>query len=237
MAKPNLRLVTPTRKIEQLRRSVRQTLICAPASTWSPTRSRSSSRQPRPHRYGYRDALMVLLAYRHGLRAAEAVDLRCGSRSTSKPQPCTSARAKNGTPATHSLSGREMRELCRHQRESTQVAVRVCLGTRSAAIGARLLPHDRTGSHRGRSGHQDACPHAAPCLRLQTRQRWPRYAGDPGVSGSPQYPEHDALYCLSAGSVQGFLARLTVTANAQGLTGTSFANVTSASTVSCEFDR
>jgi integrase len=42
------------------------------------------------NRYGYRDALMVLLAYRHGLRAAEVVDVRCGSRSTSKPRPCTS---------------------------------------------------------------------------------------------------------------------------------------------------
>jgi integrase len=29
-------------------------------------------------------------------------------------------RAKNGTPATHPLSGREMRELRRHQRESAQ---------------------------------------------------------------------------------------------------------------------
>ena len=32
------------------------------------------------NRYGYRDALMVLLAYRHGLRAAEVVDLRGRSR-------------------------------------------------------------------------------------------------------------------------------------------------------------
>ena len=29
------------------------------------------------NRHGHRDALMVLLAYRHGLRAAEVVDLRC----------------------------------------------------------------------------------------------------------------------------------------------------------------
>ena len=43
------------------------------------------------NRHGHRDALIVLLAYRHGLRAAEVVDLRCGSRSTSKPRPCTSA--------------------------------------------------------------------------------------------------------------------------------------------------
>ena len=30
----------------------------------------------RQNRHGHRDALMVLLAYRHGLRAAEVVDLR-----------------------------------------------------------------------------------------------------------------------------------------------------------------
>jgi integrase len=36
------------------------------------------------NRHGHRDALMVLLAYRHGLRAAEVVDLRWGSKWTSK---------------------------------------------------------------------------------------------------------------------------------------------------------
>ena len=32
------------------------------------------------NRYGHRDATMVLLAFRHGLRASELVDLRCGTR-------------------------------------------------------------------------------------------------------------------------------------------------------------
>jgi integrase len=41
------------------------------------------------NRHGHRDALKVLLAYRHGLRAAEVVDLRWGSRSISKPLSCT----------------------------------------------------------------------------------------------------------------------------------------------------
>ena len=31
------------------------------------------------NRHGHRDALMVLVAYRHGLRAAEVVDLRWGA--------------------------------------------------------------------------------------------------------------------------------------------------------------
>jgi site-specific recombinase XerD len=42
------------------------------------------------NRQGHRDATMVLLAFRHGLRVAELVDLRCGSRPTSKTRSCTS---------------------------------------------------------------------------------------------------------------------------------------------------
>jgi hypothetical protein len=51
------------------------------------------------NRQGQRDALMVLLAYRHGLRAAEVVDLRWGSKSTSKPGPCTSAGSRTARRA------------------------------------------------------------------------------------------------------------------------------------------
>jgi integrase len=40
------------------------------------------------NRHGHRDALMVLLAYRHGFRAAEVVDLRWGA-----------GRFQNGYPA------------------------------------------------------------------------------------------------------------------------------------------
>jgi type 1 fimbriae regulatory protein FimB/type 1 fimbriae regulatory protein FimE len=48
------------------------------------------------NRWGHRDATMVLLAYRHGLRAAELVDLRCGSRSISTTQSCTSVGSRMG---------------------------------------------------------------------------------------------------------------------------------------------
>jgi type 1 fimbriae regulatory protein FimB/type 1 fimbriae regulatory protein FimE len=42
------------------------------------------------NRWGHRDATMVLLAFRHGLRASELVDLRWG-RWTWKTPSCTSA--------------------------------------------------------------------------------------------------------------------------------------------------
>ena len=76
MTNPNLRLVAPTTENR----------------TVAPQRPPNSDLRTREHltadeveklieatkanRYGYRDALMVLLAYRHGLRAAEVVDLR-----------------------------------------------------------------------------------------------------------------------------------------------------------------
>jgi integrase len=70
------------------------------------------------NRYGHRDATMVLLAYRHGLRACELVDLEW-SQIDFKASVLHVRRAKKGTPATHPLRGDEMRALRKLQREST----------------------------------------------------------------------------------------------------------------------
>jgi hypothetical protein len=85
-------------------------------------------------------------------------------------------RAKNGTTATHPLSGLEMRELRRRQRESSASPFVFVSETRCAAIGVRVLPHGRAGGPLGQSGYQGARPHAAACLRLQASQRRTRYA-------------------------------------------------------------
>jgi integrase len=69
------------------------------------------------NRYGQRDALMVLLAFRHGLRAAEVCDLRW-EQVDFKTASLHVRRLKNGLPSTHPLTGRELRALRRHQRHS-----------------------------------------------------------------------------------------------------------------------
>jgi integrase len=86
------------------------------------------------NRHGHRDGLMVLLAYRHGLRAAEVADLRW-EQVDFKTAILHVRRAKNGTPATHPLSGREMRELRRHQREGAQSPF-VFVSERGAPVSA-----------------------------------------------------------------------------------------------------
>jgi integrase len=64
------------------------------------------------NRQGYRDGLMVLLAFRHGLRAAEVCDLRW-EQIDFATATLHVRRIKHGTPATHPLTGRELRALRR----------------------------------------------------------------------------------------------------------------------------
>jgi type 1 fimbriae regulatory protein FimB/type 1 fimbriae regulatory protein FimE len=69
------------------------------------------------NRYGHRDATMILIAYRHGLRAAELVDLRW-EQIDFTAATLHVRRVKKGTPATHPLRGDEMRALRKLQRET-----------------------------------------------------------------------------------------------------------------------
>src|SRR4029077_12159452 len=69
------------------------------------------------NRYGHRDATMVLVAYRHGLRVSELVDLRWDQVDFAAATLHV-RRVKSGTPSTHPLTGVEMRALRRLQREA-----------------------------------------------------------------------------------------------------------------------
>jgi type 1 fimbriae regulatory protein FimB/type 1 fimbriae regulatory protein FimE len=69
------------------------------------------------NRWGHRDATMVLIAYRHGLRASELVDLRW-DQVDFNGAVLHVRRAKNGTPATHQLTGKELRALRRLKRKA-----------------------------------------------------------------------------------------------------------------------
>src|SRR5258706_845134 len=69
------------------------------------------------NRNGHRDATMVLIAFRHGLRASEVCDLRWDQVDFNSAVLHV-RRVKNGTPATHPLTGSEMRALRRLKREA-----------------------------------------------------------------------------------------------------------------------
>jgi integrase len=71
----------------------------------------------RDNRHGHRDSTMVLIAFRHGLRASEVVDLRW-EQVDLRGGLLHVRRVKQGTPATHPLTGRELRALRRLEREA-----------------------------------------------------------------------------------------------------------------------
>jgi type 1 fimbriae regulatory protein FimB/type 1 fimbriae regulatory protein FimE len=70
----------------------------------------------RKNRWGHRDVTMVLVAYRHGFRAAELVDLRW-EQVDFRAATLHVRRLKQGTPSTHPILGDELRALRRLQRE------------------------------------------------------------------------------------------------------------------------
>jgi integrase len=69
------------------------------------------------NRNGHRDATMLLVAYRHGLRASELCELEW-SQVDFNSATLHVRRAKNGKPATHPIRGDEIRALRKLQREA-----------------------------------------------------------------------------------------------------------------------
>ena len=116
MAKPNLKLVTPTtvNRTVAARRLPNKDLRTREHLTEAEVERLLAV--AKGNRHGHRDATMILIAYRHGLRAAELVDLRWDQvdfRSASLHV----RRVKQGTPSTHPIPGDELRALRRLQRE------------------------------------------------------------------------------------------------------------------------
>ena len=91
------------------------------------------------NRYGHRDATMVLLAYRHGFRVSELVGLRWDAVDFNAGRLHVN-RAKNGSPSTHPLSGRELRALRRLRREQEPQSPFVFVSERHAPFTTGGFP-------------------------------------------------------------------------------------------------
>jgi integrase len=88
------------------------------------------------NRHGHRDATMILVAYRHGLRTAEVTRLRWDAVSFDRAELHV-ARAKNGKPGVHPITGRTLRALRRLKREQTPASPFVFTSERGAPFSGR----------------------------------------------------------------------------------------------------
>jgi site-specific recombinase XerD len=117
MAKSKLRLVSPTNENRTVTPRRRPNAELRTREHLTEREVERLIEAAKANRHGHRDATMVLLAYRHGLRALEICDLRWDQLDFNRAVLHV-RRVKQGTPATHPLTGLEMRALRKLQRES-----------------------------------------------------------------------------------------------------------------------
>jgi integrase len=115
------------------------------------------------NRGGHRDATMILVAYRHGLRVSELVDLRWDQIDFDTANLAV-RRAKRGTPATHPIRGDEMRALRRLQREQEAKSPFVFTSERGSPFTtagfARMLERAGEAAELGFKAHPHMLRHA-----------------------------------------------------------------------------
>lgn len=85
------------------------------------------------NRYGHRDAAMILVTFRHGLRASELTDLQWDQVDFATATMHI-RRVKKGTPSTHPIRGDELRALRRLQREQSPKSAFVFTSERGASF-------------------------------------------------------------------------------------------------------
>ena len=149
---------------------------------------------------------MILVAFRHGLRSSELVDLRWDQIDFTHAVLHV-RRVKKGTPATHPIVGDEMRALRKLQRDQDPTSPFVFTSERGSPFTtagfARMV--ERAGVE-AKLGFPNSSSHATPRLWLCAGQQGPRYASVAGLPRPPQHPAHGALYRAVARPLQGFLA-------------------------------
>jgi type 1 fimbriae regulatory protein FimB/type 1 fimbriae regulatory protein FimE len=117
MPKPALKIVAPTTEI-------RKVTPRPPKKAAVRTREYLTEREVErliagcaDNRWPQRDQTMILLAFRHGLRASELCDLQW-TQVDFGAATLAVTRVKNGTPSTHPLTERELRALRQLHREA-----------------------------------------------------------------------------------------------------------------------
>ena len=115
------------------------------------------------NRWGHRDATMILVAFRHGLRSSELVDLRWDQIDFTHAVLHV-RRAKKGTPATHPVVGDEMRALRKLQREQDPKSPFVFTGERGSPFTtagfARMVERAAVEAKLGFPAHPHMLRHA-----------------------------------------------------------------------------
>src|SRR5262245_12232173 len=146
MAKRHLRLVSPSTVNRTVRPKRPPNVTLRTREYLTEAEVERLMKTATRNRWGHRDSTMVLVAYRHGLRASELVDLRW-DQVDFRTATLHVRRVKQGTASTHPIMGDELRALRRLQREQEPKSAFVFISERGAPFSpagfARII--ERTG--------------------------------------------------------------------------------------------
>jgi integrase len=201
MAKSHLRLVTPTtvKRTVTPRRKPNAELRCREYLTEAEIEKLMKA--ARGNRYGHRDDSMILVAFRHGFRASELVDLRWDQVDFDTATMAV-RRAKRGTPATHPICGDESRALRKLQRDQEPKSPFVFTSERGSPFTtagfARLVERASAAAAFKFKAHPHMLRHA--CGFALANQGHDTRALQ-GLSGPSQHPTYGSLHRAGAGSV------------------------------------
>ncbi len=164
----------------------------------------------RDNRWGHRDATMILVAYRHGLRVSELVDLRW-DQVDFRTATLHVRRVKQGSPATHPILGDELRSLRRLQREQDPKSPFVFTSERGSPLTtagfARMVERAGLEAKLGFKVHPHMLRHAcgyALANRGHDTRALQAYLGHKNIQHTVRYTE------LSPTRVQGLLAQMKI---------------------------
>jgi integrase len=158
----------------------------------------------RENRHSHRDATMILVAFRHGLRASELVDLRWEQIEFSSATLHV-RRVKRGTPSTHPIMGDELRALRQLQRDQQPPSPFVFTSERGAPFTtagfARMVERAGNAACLGFKAHphmlRHACGYALANKGHDTRSLQ-AYLGHRNIQHTVRYTE------LSPGRFKNF---------------------------------
>jgi len=163
MAKPKLRVVSPATENRTVTPRRRPNAELRTREHLTEAEVEKLLAAARKNRWGQRDATMMLVTYRHGLRAAELVDLRW-DQVDFQTATLHVRRVKQGTPSTHPILGDESRALRRLQREQEPKSPFVFTSERGAPFAtagfARMVERAGEAAGLGFKAHPHMLRHA-----------------------------------------------------------------------------
>ena len=195
MTKTKLKLVTPATVKRTVTPTRRPNADLRTREYLTETEVERLLKATKGNRWAHRDATMILVAYRHGLRASELADLRW-DQVDFRTATLHVRRVKQGSPSTHPILGDELRMLRRLQREQEPKSPFVFTSERGSPFTtagfARMVERASVEARLGFKAHPHMLRHAcgfALAAKGHDTRALQAYLGHKNIQHTVRYTE------------------------------------------------